>query len=425
MGKYWHSVTLEPDYCNGCTHCLDGCPTEAIRIVDGKAKIIDERCIDCGECLKVCPFHAKGALSDGLEALKKYKYTIALPAISLYGQFPIDFDLNKILNTFLHLGFDDVYDVGYAAEILCNYQKKEISKNKNKLHISTYCPAVTRLIQVKYPTLIENIVKLESPMEVAARIARKKAMEKTNYKSEEIGIFYISQCPAKITSTKVPIGIEKSFIDGSLSLQKIYSKILKLYENIESEKEILRTSSKGFDWGRVGGQSFSMEIDNYIAVDGIEAVIRILDEIELGKLQNIDFFEGYACVTGCVGGPLNVENPFIAKNNIRNLTQKCGKRSNNINLDDYPKEIIEWDQEIEQSDVMKLDSDFKKALIKMGKIEDVFQKLPQINCGACGAPTCHAFAEDIVKGISSIDECVVLMCSKRRDLINGNKKISR
>ncbi len=69
MSKYWHSVTLEPDYCNGCTHCLDGCPTEAIRIINGKATIIDERCIDCGECLKVCPFHAKGALSDGLEVL--------------------------------------------------------------------------------------------------------------------------------------------------------------------------------------------------------------------------------------------------------------------------------------------------------------------------------------------------------------------
>ena len=406
MAKYWHSVTLEPDYCNGCTHCLDGCPTEAIRIINGKAKIIDERCIDCGECLKVCPYHAKGALSDNLDILKNYKYTVALPAISLYGQFPIGYDLNKVLNTFLHLGFDDVYDVGYAAEILSDYQKKVI-KEDNKLHISTYCPAITRLIQIRYQGLIDNIVKLESPMEVAARLMRKKIMKEKNLKSEEIGIFYISQCPAKITSAKVPVGIEKSCVDGSLAIDKLYTKIIKLYDKIEVKEVFLKSSSKGYNWGRVGGQSFSMGIDNYIAVDGIDEVISVLDNIEMGKLPNLNFFEGYACVGGCVGGPLNVENSFVAKNRIRKLSQ-VAKEKNDIKLSDYPKEIIEWNQEIMGSDVMKLDNDFNKAIKKMAKIEKIFQKLPKINCGACGAPTCHAFAEDIVKGKITIDKCVVL-----------------
>lgn len=415
MGKYWHSVTLEPDYCNGCTHCLDGCPTEAIRVINGKAKIIDERCIDCGECLKVCPFHAKGALSDDLDKINEYKYTIALPAISLYGQFPVGYDLNKVLNTFIHLGFDDVYDVGYAAEIISAYQVRELMNNTNKLHISTYCPAITRLIQIKYPGLIDNIVRLESPMEVAARLAKKKAIEKTGLSPDDIGIFYISQCPAKITSTKKPLGIEESYIDRSLSIEKLYSRILKLYDEIEVDRYLLNASSKGFNWGRVGGQSFSMEIENYIAVDGINEVIRVLDEIEIGKLSNIDFFEGYACVTGCVGGPLNVENPFIAQNNIRKLTQTCQKKSNHIDLTHYTKEDIEWDQEITASDVMKLDDDFKKALEKMGKIEKIFQKLPQINCGACGSPTCHAFAEDIVLGKAHLTKCVVIVAQKEDD----------
>lgn len=412
MGKYWHSVTLEPDYCNGCTHCLDGCPTEAIRVINGKAKIIDERCIDCGECLKVCPFHAKGALSDKLEKINDYEYTIALPAISLYGQFPIGYDLNKVLNTFIHLGFDDVFDVGYAAEVISNYQKREIQNNPNKLHISTYCPAVTRLIQIKYPGLIDNIVRLESPMEVAARLAKKNAIEKTGLPPESIGIFYISQCPAKITSTKKPLGLDRSFIDACLSIEKLYSRILKLYEEIEVDRYLLSSSSKGFNWGRVGGQSFSMGIKNYIAVDGINEVIKVLDEIEIGKLSNIDFFEGYACITGCVGGPLNVENPFIAQNNIRKLTQVCKKKTNNIDLTYYTKDVIEWDRQIVASDVMKLDTNFKKALEKMGKIEKIFQNLPQINCGACGSPTCHAFAEDIVLGKVSIRKCVVLQVQK-------------
>lgn len=421
MGKYWHSVTLEPDYCNGCTHCLDGCPTEAIRVINGKAKIIDERCIDCGECLKVCPFHAKGALSDKLEKINDYEYTIALPAISLYGQFPIGFDLNKVLNTFIHLGFDDVFDVGYAAEIISAFQKREIKNNPRKLHISTYCPAITRLIQIKYPGLIDNIVRLESPMEVAARLAKKNAIEKTGLPPEAIGIFYISQCPAKITSTKKPIGLDRSYIDGCLSIEKLYPRIIRLYEEIEVDRYLLSSSSKGFNWGRVGGQSFSMGIDNYIAVDGINEVIKVLDEIEIGKLGNIDFFEGYACITGCVGGPLNVENPFIAQNNIRKLTQICKKKTNNIDLNHYTKSVIEWDREIKASDVMKLDTNFKKALEKMGKIEKIFQKLPQINCGACGSPTCHAFAEDIVLGKTTIKKCVVLQAQK--EATNESEKV--
>ncbi|MGM0379202.1 MAG: [Fe-Fe] hydrogenase large subunit C-terminal domain-containing protein [Bacillota bacterium] len=407
MKKYYHSVTLEPDYCNGCTHCLDGCPTEAIRVIDGKANIINELCIDCGECLKVCPFHAKGAVSDSLKDIDEYEYTVALPAISLYGQFSSEYNLNKMLNTFLHLGFDDVYDLGFYAEVLSDYQKKMIENNEKNLYISTYCPAITRLIQIKYPSLIENIIRLESPMEVAARIIKKELIKEKGLKKEDIGIFYISQCPAKNTSIKAPIGLEESYVDKCIAIDKVYSKIVKLYDDIEETKDILKTSSKGFNWGRVGGQSFSMGIDNYIAVDGINEVIRVLDEIELGKLKNIDFFEGYACVTGCVGGPLNVENPFIGKNNIRNLSQICKNKSNNIDLSKYSKDTIEWDKEIKPLDVMKLDDNFQKALKKMGEIEEIFQKLPQINCGVCGAPTCHAFAEDIVKGKAKLEECVV------------------
>ena len=64
-----HSVTLNKEKCKGCTACLKRCPTEAIRIRDGKAKILQELCIDCGECIKVCPYHAKKAVTDSFDAL--------------------------------------------------------------------------------------------------------------------------------------------------------------------------------------------------------------------------------------------------------------------------------------------------------------------------------------------------------------------
>ena len=106
---YFHSVLLNKDKCHGCTNCLRRCPTEAIRVRHGKAKILKERCIDCGECVRVCQSHAKYVATDKFEILKDYKYTVALPAPSFYGQFRSEISVDTILTAFLEIGFDDVF----------------------------------------------------------------------------------------------------------------------------------------------------------------------------------------------------------------------------------------------------------------------------------------------------------------------------
>ncbi|HAS74288.1 MAG TPA: ferredoxin [Clostridiales bacterium UBA8960] len=408
MKNYWHSVVLEKDYCNGCTHCLDRCPTQAIRIINGKAQIIQDRCIDCGECLRVCPYHAKGALVSTLEILKTFKYTVALPAISFYGQFPEEYDMNRVYNALLELGFDEVYDTAHAAELLSVYENAVLDKeNLNKPLISTYCPVITRLIQIKYPTLIDNIIKLEAPMEIAARHVRRRLI-KEGHKDEEIGIIYITPCPAKVTSIKDPIGIDKSNIDEAVSTEEIYYKIMKIIDKVEPKHQLQRATGKGIGWARVGGQSYAMELEDYIAVDGIDEVIKVLESMELGKLVSLDFFEGYACVNGCVGGPLNVENTFIGKNRVRKLTKKYGMDQPIVIDIELTPENLEWNTPILPMPIFKLDTDFKKALEKMAKIEEYTQMLPGINCGACGAPNCRVLAEDIVNGYAKIEDCMLL-----------------
>ena len=84
--KTFHSVRLEKEKCRACTNCLKRCPTEAIRVRGGRAHIIDERCIDCGECIRVCEYHAKIAVTDPLSSISRFRYKLALPAPSLYGQ---------------------------------------------------------------------------------------------------------------------------------------------------------------------------------------------------------------------------------------------------------------------------------------------------------------------------------------------------
>ena len=417
MEKYWHSVVLDHDYCNGCTNCLSRCPTQAIRIIDGKAKIMKERCIDCGECLKICHFHAKGTVSDPLERIHDYKFKVALTSISMYGQFPGEHDIEEVFQSLYALGFDLVYDTAYAADILTKYQNELLEDPKVlKPVISTYCPAITRLIQIRYPSLIDNITRLEAPMEIAARQVKKKVMEKHKVSFEDIGVFYIAQCPAKITSIKQPLGIDKSYIDGAISLESIYGKLIKHMEQRLpfSHDKVQCASANGVGWGMVGGQSFGLETEKYLAVDGIEEVIRVLDKMELGKLPEIDFFEGYSCVTGCSGGVLNVENPFMAKARIRMKCAALPTYDPGTIKEDFSREELEWDLEMEPRTILKLDNDFKVALQKMAQLEAYAQRLPGIDCGACGAPTCRALAEDIVMGRASFSDCLLLGRYNRR-----------
>lgn len=416
LKEYFHSVVLEDNKCTGCTNCMRRCPTEAIRIREKKAVIIKDRCIDCGECIRVCPYHAQDVIVDDLSALKKYKYNIAISPMSLYGQFSIDTDMNKVFSGIKALGFDHVFDEGYASDVL-TVAIRNIIKNNNlqKPVISSLCPAILRIIQVRFPSLIDNIVTVESPMEVAARIVKIEAMKKYGLEFDEIGVFYLAQCPAKVTSIKRPIGIQNSYVNGALSIKSIYGDIVKNAKKTQVREYYKKASPKGVGWGRVGGQSYAIGVDNYLAVDGIENVIKILEEIELGKLSNVDYFEGLACIGGCVGGPLNVENPFIAKARIRNIARL--PEGDSIENDEYIKEVlaqglIDWTEKITPKGVMILDNDINEAIKKIELLNQIRKKLPGVDCSSCGAPSCNALAEDIVRGKARMEDCIFILKEK-------------
>ncbi|MGN0493260.1 MAG: 4Fe-4S binding protein, partial [Acutalibacteraceae bacterium] len=147
MNTYEHSVHLEVEKCCGCTTCLKHCPTEAIRIKDGRAVINQERCIDCGECIRVCPHNAKKAVCGKLSDMDGFKWKIALPAPTLYGQFDNLDDVDYVLDGLLKIGFDDVFEVSAAAELVSAYTRLYLkTEGVKKPAISSACPVVIRLI---------------------------------------------------------------------------------------------------------------------------------------------------------------------------------------------------------------------------------------------------------------------------------------
>ncbi|HKM32134.1 MAG TPA: [Fe-Fe] hydrogenase large subunit C-terminal domain-containing protein, partial [Oscillospiraceae bacterium] len=207
MDTFFHSVHLDPELCKGCINCIKRCPTEAIRVHNGKASIIKEFCIDCGECIRICPHHAKKATYDPLSVLKEYEYTVALPPPSLYGQFNNLDDVDIVLRGLLDIGFDDVYEVSTAAEMVSELTRKLIAEGKLATPIiSSACPSVSRLIRVRFPSLIDMLLPINAPMELAASNALRIATEKTGLPREKIGIIFISPCPAKVTAVYSPLG---------------------------------------------------------------------------------------------------------------------------------------------------------------------------------------------------------------------------
>ncbi len=417
MGTYFHSVTLDEEKCRGCTNCIKRCPTEAIRVRKSKARIIDERCIDCGECIRICPHHAKKAITDPLESVNRFRYRAAIPAPTLYSQFKEVSSRNKILTALKALGFDDVYEVARAAEVVTAATRELVGKpGWKKPLISSACPAVVRLIQVRFPGLIDNIVKLESPMEVAARIVKSEAAKSKGLKPEDMGVFFITPCAAKATSVKAPYEKEKSFVDGAISIKDIYLKMLSSLQGVAAEENLEQAGYEGIRWANSGGEGLALGNDRFLAVDGIHNVITIFEEIENDRLEDVEFIEALACTGGCLGGPLTVENLYVAKTRLKKFIDEAKEKAVTEGIRKTPCNDLAWTGNVEYKPVMKLDSDMEKAMKKLEALELINRELPGLDCGACGAPSCRALAEDIVREIANEADCIFKLREKVRDL---------
>lgn len=419
--NYFHSVILEPEKCVGCTSCLKSCPTEAIRLKNGKASIIGRRCIDCGECIRICPNHAKNAVTDKMSILKKYKYNIAITIPVLYSQFSLNTSPDNILSSFKSIGFDEAYDTSIGSEIVNMLANTIICNAKSKPVINSSCPAVLRLIQVRFPELLDNVLKIITPSEITARLVKKDAIERTGLSDSDIGITIITPCTARATSIKKPLGIKSSCINNAVSIKDIYALLLK---TIGKDKTAFCSSTSlnrtGLMWNTEGGQASSIE-GSTLYVSGVDNAISALEEIELGRFHDLSYIEIMACPEGCLGGPLTVENRYVALDRMKHICESLDERQPSIDVQKNYKELYDagsfkFDRDIKPIDASSLDSDILKSMEKMDAIHELANTLPGINCGICGSPTCMAFAEDVVTKNRTDSICPVNEMQKLKNI---------
>ena len=414
-----HAVVLDVKRCRGCTTCIKNCPTEAIRVRRGKAIILPDRCIDCGRCIQVCPHRAIRSVSDALDRLREFRYCVAVPEPALYGQFHHLKQVDQVLNGLLKVGFHKVFEAAKAAEILTEYvaRRTEGSPAQAPL-ISPHCPAILRLIRIRFPRLIPHLDPLVMPMEPAATLARREACAETGLPPEEIGVFAIVPCPAKVTAAHNPEGLTAPVLDGALSIRDVYLHLLHPMEELPPEK-LLPMSAAGATGVGVavsGGTSRARQAGRYVAVDGIENCIQMLEEIEDNRQPEVDFIELSACTQGCVGGCLTVENPYAARMRLERIMGEMPPVAWPAQPEEMDQEIVTFSRTPQYSPAFRLDPDRAEAMAKHLRIEALEATLPGLHCGSCGAPNCHAFAEDVILGRASADDCIFKVRERMRDM---------
>lgn len=414
---FQHALQFREDICIGCSHCMNVCPTEAIRVSSGKARLIPDRCIDCGDCYRVCPVHAIIVEQDDFDEIYRFPARIALIPGVFTGQFPDSVSPEQIIGAIYELGFTHVAEVEEGVEFLCEWSNHYLNTNREPAPlISSFCPAVVRLIQVKFPSLTRNIIRLKAPLDITALSIRYN-LTSQGVPPGDIGIFYVSPCAAKIVAVKNPVGEEYSAIDGVLNMNFMYNKVFRILRQKKNAPVDLPDSgltSHAVTWSLTHGEADHMAAGRSLAIDQINNVIEFLEKIENEEIGGVGFLELRACDESCAGGILCPGNRFLTVDRLRkrargvasvNPISNGQKKLSPQGLQTHLQKNMELG-EIQPRSMIKLDDQVMQAMIKMKRIYELNSVLPQVDCGICGSPTCKALSEDIVQHNAHLRQCI-------------------
>ncbi len=417
---FHHALKISDDLCIGCSHCMNVCPTEAIRVRNGKAILYENRCVDCGECFKACPVSAIFIDQDDFKRIQAFKYRIALVPAVFIGQFHEGISRDQILAAILANGFTHIYEVETSVDLLANEVKAYAKAHPEKKPlISSFCPAIIRLVQVKFPALTEHIMLLKPPLDITALYCRKELTDQ-GINPAEIGVFYITPCAAKIAAIKSPVGEDYSMITGVINMDTLYNKVYKHIRNDRSTQPIIipnkHLSKTALQWTLTHGEASNVP-GRSLAIDEIHNVIEFLEKIETDEIADIDFLELRACDESCAGGVLLSTNRFLVAERLRAfptvVDTKDAQQDGIHKYSDYLLRRINI-QAINPRSMMKLDENMEEAMRKMEKSTRMLQCLPLTDCGACGSPNCQAFANDIALGEADIRQCIFIQKNREQ-----------
>ena len=436
-GKPKHCfVHFEPDMCLGCSLCVKRCPTRAIRVRNNKATIKNALCIGCGECIRICESGAITASTSELNSLNSDKITIALVSPVLYSQFPGVLP-RDILQGLKNMGFTHAVDMSYYFEMFQWATAEYISRNRKTGEspwplISPVCPVVLRLIVCRFPSLLPHVHPIMRPVALMARDVMTQFKVHYGLEDNDILLYYINPCPSKMGVPKKELekggqaaGVHST---GALGINDIYAELSRQIKHCEKSDKIpfaqagfefeQCTSGGGLLWSMTGGEAEATGLDKILAVAGLNETITYLEKIELGLFNDLEYIEFRVCREGCIGGALNAIDKYIAKSAALKMAKTLGvgtrlNRERVLRLYDknwfFPKNSPQAIKEMGGQKARTFSFEELKT------IEKIVNAIDGKNCGACGSPDCRAFAEDLLRGEASPDDCVYLKIRGAKD----------
>lgn len=415
---FHHALQFKYDLCIGCAHCTGVCPTGAIHVEDGHPHLNPNRCVDCGRCYQACPVNAIYIEQDDFNTVYDYKYPVLLLPSIFTAQFEEKIKERTILSAIYHLGFKHVFEVEKSVDFIKEEMKKTVHENNGyKPIISTFCPAVVRLIQVRFPVLVPNLYLVKPPLDLTALYIQKLLTEEDNVPAEDIGIFYVAPCAAKIAAIKSPATEEKSPVSGVINMNYLYSKVMRVIKQGEyqlcddSRIRYHRLTKSSLKFTLTTGEVSLLNEGRNLAIDGIHNVSDFLEKLEDEDIQDIDFLELRACDESCAGGILCANNRFLMAERQRNRMHKSPEEidaedNDLLNYVDYLSEHRRVLGTVEPRSMDKMDDNVAVAMKKMRRAFEINQNLPQVDCRICGYQSCKALSEAVVNGQAQIEQCV-------------------
>ncbi len=373
-------------------------------------------CIDCGLCLTLCPKNAFRATTRPFAEIDKFKYKVALPSPVLFGQFPAGMTPAHVVKGLESLGFDAVWDFSVELGLVNRATLEYLEKWEGPYPLlSVSCPVIVRLVQVAYPSMIDQLIRIQPPRELAGRELKRTYSRKLGLDPDEVAAIYITPCQAKTISILQPAEEARSNLDGALGISDVYNDILAsartlgINENRANTNDVLRNADI-LRWSTSEGQSRILYRHRYMSVTGLSNVMQVFDDIEKQKLRNIEYLECHACWGGCASGNLTVDNTYIVLSKIRRLLDEIPESDPSVEAEvtrRYPDVDFSLKGPIKPRVVGKGTSDLKERVRRVRAGEAISKSLPDLDCGLCGAPTCKAFAGDVADGKARRVDCVL------------------
>ena len=419
-------VSFDTESCDGCTWCVRRCPTKALRVRNGKVVHKQDVCIGCGNCIRICPRGAVRASSVDPSCLDKSRISVALVTPVLYSQFPGVLP-KDILRGLKRLGFNHTVDMSYLFEMF-QFATEELVRQNRETHkapwplISPVCPVVLRLIQTRFPWLIPHIHPIKRPVAIMAKRVTRILSRHYGVNESFIDMYYINPCPSKKGTYH---GKFEPFCpnDGpyAMGIKDIYTLLAREVDYVHNTGTIPMasvsyefeqcTSGDGFLWGMSGGETVGSNIEKSLSVSGIDETVSMLEKIEMGLFRDIEYIEFRACPEGCIGGALTAIDKYLAKSASQQMIQilGTGRRLNRDRISRLYKK--EWFFSPEREQGLTAGSGCTRSPLtieEMRKIDKLLQLISGRDCAACGAPDCRTFAEDVVRGETPADDCLML-----------------